>query len=113
MARIGTVDKMIGAKITSVRQKRSLSMKEAAKMINVSHQQFNKYEKGINRISASKLFILSKNMGIDISSFFNIEYYELNNDSKTIEDLVSDFLKLKSDKKKEIVLNLLKELLQK
>jgi transcriptional regulator with XRE-family HTH domain len=113
MTSANDIDKIIGNKIAEARQRRRLSMKKVADMIDVSHQQLHKYERGINRISASKLFLLSKKMGVDISYFYNVDYDKLSTNCKIIEDLVSDFLKLKSEKKREVILNLLKEMLKK
>ena len=68
MTSTNEIDKMIGSKIMEARQRRKLSMKKVSDMIDVSHQQLHKYEKGINRISASKLFLLSTTW-----SFFVVE----------------------------------------
>jgi transcriptional regulator with XRE-family HTH domain len=107
---MNSIDKIIGQKITELRVARKLSMKKVAEMLEVSHQQLHKYEKGINRISASKLFLLSKKLNINPNYFYNIEYDNLSENCSEIEELISSFLKLKSVEKRRAILNLLNEL---
>jgi transcriptional regulator with XRE-family HTH domain len=47
-----------------------LSQDKLARAIGVSFQQLQKYERGTNRISASRLYALSKVLGVGISWFF-------------------------------------------
>jgi len=105
-----SIDKVIGQKITELRVARKLSMKKVAEMLEVSHQQLHKYEKGINRISAGKLFLLSKKLNMNPNYFYNIEYDNLSENCSEIEELISSFLKLKSIEKRRAILNLLNEL---
>ena len=48
-----------------------MSKDELEYMIGVTFQQIQKYESGANRISASRLFVISKILQIDISFFFD------------------------------------------
>lgn len=107
---ITSIDKIIGQKITELRLSRKLSMKKVSEMLGVSHQQLHKYEKGINRISAGKLFLLSKKLNMNPNYFYNIEYDDLSENCSEIEELISSFLKLKSAEKRRAILNLLGEL---
>jgi transcriptional regulator with XRE-family HTH domain len=64
------IDKHLGAKIKELRSHLGLSQSELAELIGVTYQQTHKYEKGTNRISASKLFTLAKSLNIPINFFF-------------------------------------------
>ena len=62
--------KNIGKQITAIRKAKNMSQSELSRLIGVSYQQLQKYEKGINRISASKLYLTSTALNVDINMFF-------------------------------------------
>jgi len=47
-----------------------LSQQQLAKMIGVTYQQAHKYERGLNRISAGRLFEIGQVLGVPVSWFF-------------------------------------------
>ncbi len=56
-----------------MRQRRivlGLNQHRLAEMIGVTYQQAHKYEKGINRISAGRLYTIAQVLGVDIKFFF-------------------------------------------
>lgn len=63
-------DKSLGKVIRRERVRRGLSQQEIADAIGVTYQQFHKYEHGINRVSASRLYDIAKAMGIPAQYFF-------------------------------------------
>ena len=64
------VDKHIGGKILSIRLALGLSRTQLADKIDVTQQQLQKYEKGTNRISASRLVVIAKALSKNISYFY-------------------------------------------
>lgn len=52
-------DRKIGSRLREARLDSGMSRTKAADILGVTHQQFEKYEKGMNRISARTIFILS------------------------------------------------------
>lgn len=64
------IDKLIGAKIQELRIAMGMSRHELAERIGVTHQQTQKYEKGINRISAGRLAAVADALGKPVSYFF-------------------------------------------
>ncbi|MEK6733790.1 MAG: helix-turn-helix transcriptional regulator [Pseudomonadota bacterium] len=70
----------IGDKIRSRRHKLGMSQAALGQKIGVTFQQVQKYEKGVNKIVASKLFHIANNLDVPISYFF--EGLSLVNDSK-------------------------------
>lgn len=48
-----------------------ISQKKLALSTNVTTQQIQKYEKGINRISSGSLYYFAKTLGVDITYFFD------------------------------------------
>lgn len=64
------IDSQIGAKIQQLRISQGMSREELADRIGVTHQQTQKYEKGVNRISAGRLVLIADALGKPASYFF-------------------------------------------
>lgn len=64
------VDQFIGGKIYSLRLAKGLSRQQLSKVIGVTHQQLQKYEKGTNRISVGRLVLIAKALAKDVSYFY-------------------------------------------
>ena len=67
---IKAIDTEIGVKIHQLRVSSGVSRQELAAKIGITHQQLQKYEKGINRISASRLLDISHHLNASIQYFF-------------------------------------------
>lgn len=65
-----TMEQHIGNRVFLLRHANNLSLKELAAVIGVTYQQMRKYEKGINRISASTLYELSRHFKTSTDFFF-------------------------------------------
>ena len=64
------VDVHVGKKVKERRLILGMSQDKLAKELELTFQQVQKYERGTNRISASRLHDLSRILGSSISSFF-------------------------------------------
>jgi transcriptional regulator with XRE-family HTH domain len=64
------INKHIGFKIYELRISSGLARAKLAKEINVTQQQLQKYEQGINNISIGRLILLSKIFNKNIEYFF-------------------------------------------
>jgi transcriptional regulator with XRE-family HTH domain len=64
------VDRHVGNRLKTRRQKLGLSQAELAKRLNISFQQIQKYEKGSTRLGASRLQQLCRILDVQISYFF-------------------------------------------
>ncbi len=76
------IDRSIGKKIYYLRLAKGLSRQQLAEKIGVTHQQLQKYEKGINRISVSRLTLIAQALGEAIDYFF--EDIKNNNSEPTL-----------------------------
>ena len=65
-----TIDKYIGARIRSRRMQLGLSQADLGSALDVSFQQVQKYEKGTNRISASRLQQSAGILQVPVTFFF-------------------------------------------
>jgi len=64
-------DREVGRRIKIRRLQLRLSQQSLADSLGLTFQQVQKYEKGINRISASRLYRVSEILGVSISFFFD------------------------------------------
>ncbi len=64
------VDVHVGAQIRARRKARKITQQAVAQATGVTFQQVQKYEKGTNRVSASKLFEIAQFLGLEIADFF-------------------------------------------
>ena len=101
-------DKNIGNRLRILRKEMGVSQMELADVLGITFQQVQKYERGLNRISASRLFKFVRHYNLDMSAFdvkmmddetslFLNKYKSLDKDK---QELLMDFIKTLSKKKK-------------
>ena len=65
------IDVHVGMRVHIRRTMRGMSLSKLGEALNVTFQQLHKYEKGVNRISASRLYQISQTLDVPISYFFD------------------------------------------
>ena len=65
------IDVGVGARIRIRRRELGVSQGLLAEHLNLTFQQVQKYERGANRVSASKLYEIAKSLQTSISYFFD------------------------------------------
>ena len=68
--RATATDRYVGGRIRERRIMLGLSQQQMADMIGVTYQQTHKYERGINRISAGRLYEIAQVLRVPLSYFF-------------------------------------------
>jgi transcriptional regulator with XRE-family HTH domain len=69
--RASAADYHVGARIRERRIMLGLSQQQLARLIGVTYQQAHKYERGLNRISAGRLYEIARGLGVPVSWFFD------------------------------------------
>lgn len=64
------VDAHVGARVRLRRMLLGMSQEKLAEQLGLTFQQVQKYEKGVNRIGASRLFDLAHVLGVPIQFFY-------------------------------------------
>ncbi|MEJ0061532.1 MAG: helix-turn-helix transcriptional regulator [Terricaulis sp.] len=64
------VDRRLGLRVRSRRLEIGMSQETLAKLLGVTFQQVQKYEKGVNRIAASRLFDIAAALDMPVARFF-------------------------------------------
>ncbi|WP_339045542.1 helix-turn-helix transcriptional regulator [Candidatus Mesenet endosymbiont of Agriotes lineatus] len=123
------VDNYIGRKIKESRLIKKMTQSDLGQEISLTFQQVQKYEKGINCISASRLYYLAKVLEVEINDFFpgdafqkeqadqsstlheqgNFEYNKYP-ESKEILVLVREYANVRSKKVRNAIYSLVKSL---
>jgi transcriptional regulator with XRE-family HTH domain len=115
----GSLDVHFGEKLRAQRLVTKVSQDDLAKALGLTFQQIQKYEKGVNRMSAAKLVQIAAALEVDIQYFFDELPTGVKN-TKGIKTpvlvemslaahgprLVDAFLNLKSDKMRGAVADL-------
>ena len=70
-SRTQDIDRQVGARIRERRIMLGLTQQQLADLIGVTYQQAHKYERGINRVSAGRLFEVAQVLGVPVSYFFD------------------------------------------
>ena len=76
------LDQLVGARLRERRNSLHLSQEQVGDQLGLTFQQVQKYEKGTNRISASRLYEISRILNVDIGFFF--EGFEDANDNQVM-----------------------------
>ena len=64
------IDRRVGERIRERRITLGLTQQRMAEQIGITYQQANKYEFGINRATAARLYDIAQALGVDVGYFF-------------------------------------------
>ena len=67
---INPYDAHIGAQLRLIRMQRGVSQQFLGETVNITFQQIQKYEKGVNRIGAGRLYEFAKALDVPVAAFF-------------------------------------------
>src|SRR5437870_2542017 len=70
-SRTQDIDRHVGARIRERRIMLGLTQQQLADLIGVTYQQAHKYERGINRVSAGRLFEVAQVLSVPVNYFFD------------------------------------------
>jgi transcriptional regulator with XRE-family HTH domain len=114
------VDRYVSLRIRQRRIMLGLTQQQMAELIGVTYQQAHKYETGINRISAGRLYQIARALGVAISYFFEdvdpgngaaaARTQELMPQQRMLLELARNFAGIKSRKHQEAICQLARAL---
>ncbi|GIU67723.1 helix-turn-helix domain-containing protein [Candidatus Phycosocius spiralis] len=121
-----SVDAYVGRRLKQRREDLELSQEKLSELLGLSFQQVQKYERGLNRVGASRLFQLCGILNVEPSFFFDgltaeraEGVAESQSDATTLStasllaapgalELLADYARLKSAGQRKKVLELIK-----
>ncbi|WP_290803259.1 helix-turn-helix domain-containing protein [Aquidulcibacter sp.] len=121
-----SVDAYVGCRLKQRREDLGMSQERLAELLGLSFQQVQKYERGLNRVGASRLFQLCGLLGVEPSFFFDglsvplgPGVSESQSEAETLStasllaapgalELLADYARLKSASQRKKVIELIK-----
>ncbi|MGH1479534.1 MAG: helix-turn-helix domain-containing protein [Geminicoccales bacterium] len=113
------IDRHVSSRIRQRRMLLGLTQQEMAGLISVSFQQAHKYEAGVNRISAGRLYQIAQALGVEINYFYRetepgrdtqVQVKELAPQQRMLQELARSFALIKSREHQEALCRLTREL---
>lgn len=118
------IDAYVAGRLRFFRRERGMSQTEIAKELGVTFQQIQKYEAGLNRIGAGRLFQFAESYGISVQDLYpnsvipattperTEKIDEITNFAMTSDGwkLCESFLRIKEPRQRRIVLTLVQEM---
>lgn len=65
------IDRHVGQRVRWRRRELHLTQEKLGELLNLTFQQVQKYEKGVNRVSAGRLFELAAVLGVPVTYFYD------------------------------------------
>jgi transcriptional regulator with XRE-family HTH domain len=113
-ARSQDVDRHVGARMRERRLMLGLTQHQLAELIGVKYQQAHKYEKGINRVAAGRLYYVAQALGVEVSYFFEglqtADRFVPSPRQRMLLDLARNYLNIPDPRHREAVVALARAL---
>ena len=98
------IDKHVGARIKLRRALLGMSQEKLGEALGLTFQQVQKYERGANRVGASRLFDLSRVLDVPVSFFFDDMAEEVAAASPATNPTVAPTFKVEEPTRQELIL---------
>ena len=113
-SRAQDVDRHVGARMRERRIMLGLTQQQMAELIGVTYQQAHKYEKGINRIAAGRLYNIAQALGVDVGYFFeglhSDKGFKATPQQRMLLDLARNFISITDRRHQEAMCSLARAL---
>ncbi len=113
-SRAQDIDRHVGARMRERRIMLGLTQQQMAELIGVTYQQAHKYEKGINRVAAGRLYHIAQALGVDVSYFFeglnSDKAFKATPQQRMLLELARNFIGIPARKHQEAICSLARAL---
>ena len=108
------IERHVGLRIRQRRILLGLTQQQLAELIGVTYQQAHKYERGVNRISAGRLYEIARVLGVGVGYFFEGTHDEsrrqLNQRQRLCLEVSRNFANIENESYQEAVSQLCRTL---
>jgi transcriptional regulator with XRE-family HTH domain len=108
------IDDHVGARIRERRIMLGLTQQQLAEMIGVTYQQAHKYERGINRVSAGRLYEIARALSAPVSHFYegigDESPRQVTPHQRMLLEIARNFAEIRNEKHQEAVSQLARAL---
>lgn len=110
MKKTREIDLKLGENIVRYRTVNGMNRKALAEATGITHQQMQKYEKGINRISVSRLFDIASVLKVSVPQLLNFEnnMMQENPENRAMLDIMKYISRIKDRAKLEAIKNIIR-----
>jgi transcriptional regulator with XRE-family HTH domain len=113
-SRAQDIDRHVGARMRERRIMLGLTQQQMAELIGVTYQQAHKYEKGINRVAAGRLYHIAQALGVDVGYFFDglnsADAFKATPQQRMLLELARNFIGIPTRKHQEAICSLARAL---
>jgi transcriptional regulator with XRE-family HTH domain len=113
-SRAQDIDRHVGSRMRDRRVMLGLTQQQMAELIGVTYQQAHKYEKGINRVAAGRLYTIAAALGVEVSYFFeglgDSGSFKPSTQQRMLLELARNFIAVSSRKQQEALCGLARAL---
>jgi transcriptional regulator with XRE-family HTH domain len=110
------IEQHVGSRIRQRRIMMGLTQQQLADLIGVTYQQAHKYERGINRVSAGRLFEIARVLGVMVGHFYEgldqPEEKQITSRQRMSLELARNFAMISNAKHQEALTHLARALAQ-
>lgn len=99
----GSVDLEIGDRIRTLRLARDVTQQGLADRIGVTFQQLQKYERGTNRVSASRLLDIANALGAAVTELLPATTNGQNGSAADLAKLITFYMRLNGEDKQRVL----------
>lgn len=111
MIEIHPIDLLVGRKVRQARQEKAMSQEQLGDHLEITFQQIQKYERGINRVSASRLYDIAEFLEKPVNWFFETEAVEIIADKDFVR-FYGMYLKIRHLPQTKIIIRLMLSLVK-
>ena len=110
------IDRHVGARIRERRILLGQTQQQLAEMIGVTYQQAHKYERGVNRVSAGRLYQISSVLNVPMSYFYDgvgdAEPKPINPRERMVLEIARNFTGIENERHQEALSQLARALVE-
>ena len=100
-------ERHVGSRIRERRTMLGLTQQQLADLIGVTYQQAHKYERGVNRVSAGRLYDIARVLGVDVDYFFegieDADAKVLSERQRMCLDVARNFARIRDERQQQTV----------
>ena len=100
-------ERHVGSRIRERRTMLGLTQQQLADLIGVTYQQAHKYERGVNRVSAGRLYDIARVLGVDVDYFFegieDADATVLSERQRMCLDVARNFARIRDERQQQTV----------
>lgn len=114
--KVTDIERHVGRRIRERRTMLGLTQQQMADLVGITYQQAHKYERGVNRVSAGRLYEIAQVLNVDVGYFFEgiseTEAESMTSRQRMCLELARNFARIPDERQQEALAQLTKVLVE-